>query len=77
MRNMIEKIQYLDFESIDIKIKFMYKWHMISIIELTSYILDSISKVDLSMKRVDLGIKWEVLIRYVEYTRGFWNVKLI
>ena len=43
MRNMIdikEKIQYLDFESIDIKMKFMYKWHMISIIELMSYILD-------------------------------------
>ena len=43
MRNMIdikEKIQYLDFESIDIKMKFMHKWHVISIIELTSYILD-------------------------------------
>ena len=28
------------------------------------------------MKGIDLGIKWEVLISYVEYTRGFWNVKI-
>ena len=72
MRNMIdikEKIQYLDFESIDIKMKFMYKWHMISIIKLMSTYQISISKVDLSMRRVDLRMKCKVLINYVEYTR--------
>ena len=72
MRNMIdikEKIQYLDFKSIDIMMKFMHKWYMISIIKLTSIYWISISKVDLSMRRVDLGMKCNVLISYVEYTR--------
>ena len=72
IRNMIdikERIQYLDFESIDIMMKFMHKWYMISIIKLMSIYWISISKVDLSMKRVDLGLKLEVLISYIEYTR--------
>ena len=72
MINMIDikkKIQYLNFESIDIMMKFMHKWYMMSVIELTSIYWFSINKVELSMRSVDPGMKWEVLICYVEYTR--------
>ena len=72
IKNMIdikERNQYLNFESIDIMMKIMHKWYMMSIIILTSIYWISISKVDLSMGRVDPGMKCKVLISYVEYTR--------
>ena len=40
IRNMIdiaERIQYLDFESIDTMMKFMHKWYMISIMKFVGY----------------------------------------
>ena len=61
-----EKIQYLNFDSIDTMIKFMHRWYMI---ELMSIYWISINKVDLSMRSINPEMKWEILIGYVRYTR--------